>query len=116
MTSAVYKHLSIEQAMEYIGDKDGVRSLLQTLEQSLAKDTPEIQVQIDKGDLPAANRLLHQFKGFAPVFCVPDLVQEIVNIEKLSKGTDLSAVRQAYIGLAPKLHDMLTEVRSHLAA
>ena len=116
MTAAVYKHLSIEKAMEFIGDEDSVRTLLETLQQSLADDTPEIQRQLDLGDLAGANRLLHQFKGFAPVFCAPDLVQDIVRVEHLSKGTDLTALREAYAPLAPKLGELLSEVRAFLAA
>lgn len=115
MTAAVYKHLSIEKAMEFIGDKDSVQTLLETLQQSLAQDTPDIQTQLDRGDVPGANRLLHQFKGFAPVFCTPELVQDIVHVEHLSKGQDLQAVRDAYTPLAPKLHELLVEVRRYLA-
>lgn len=115
MSSAQMYCLSIEQAMEFIGDRQGVQGLLVTLEESLAKDLPDIQRRLEAGDLPGMNRLLHQFKGFAPVFCVPSLVDEIVRVEGLSKGTDLAGVREAYAALAPRLHQLLEEVRSHLA-
>ena len=115
MTAAVYKHLSIEKAMEFIGDEDSVRTLLETLQQSLADDTPEIQRQLDLGDLAGANRLLHQFKGFAPVFCVPSLVERIVQIEALSKQPgQLAAVREAYATLGPQLQALLQEVLGQL--
>lgn len=115
MTAASPTCLSIERAMEFIGDSEGVQTLLTTLEQTLAQDLPQIQTLLDEGDLPGMNRLLHQFKGFAPVFCTPALVDEIVQVENLSKQTDLQAVRQAYAPLAPRLRLLLQEVQAHLA-
>ena len=108
--------LSIERAMEYVGDMQGVMTLLETLQQSLQDDLPQIQAMLDAGDLPGANRLLHQFKGFAPVFCVDALVADVIKVEALSKGTDLEAVRQAYAQLGPQLQQLLVEVRAQLAA
>ena len=116
MTLASQPCLSIDRAMEYVGDMQGVRSLLSTLQQSLQDDLPQIQQRLDAGDLPGTNRLLHQIKGFAPVFCVDELVAEVVRVEGLSKGTDLQAVRAAYEQLGPQLQQLLGEVQAHLAA
>ena len=116
MTSAQHTSLSIERALEYVGDMDGVLALLATLQQSLQGDLPQIQALLDAGDLPGANRLLHQLKGFAPVFCVDDLVNQVVQVEGLSKTSDLDAVRQAYSHLGPRLQQLLTEVSALLAA
>lgn len=116
MTAASTSCLSIERAMEYIGDQQGVQTLLVTLQQSLAEDLPKIASLLDSGDLPGMNRLLHQFKGFAPVFCVPALVEQIVEVEGLSKQTDLQAVRSAYASLAPRLQQLLSEVQAQLAS
>lgn len=115
MTAAPLTCLSIDRAMEYVGDMDGVLSLLNTLQGSLQNDLPQIQSLLDAGDLPGANRLLHQLKGFAPVFCVDTLVAEVVRVEGLSKGTDPHAVREAYVHLAPRLTQLLAEVQAKLA-
>ncbi len=104
--------LSIERAREYVGDMAGALSLLATLQASLEADLPRIQSLLDAGDLPGANRLLHQLKGFAPVFCVDTLVAEVVRVEGLSKGSDLQAVRSAYVQLAPRLQQFLAEVQA----
>lgn len=114
MTTALHTCLSIDRAMQYVGDMQGVESLLGTLQQSLEDDLPQIQALLDAGDLPSANRLLHQLKGFAPVFCTDELVTKVVLVEGLSKGTDLQAVRTAYEDLGPRLHQLLTEVQTHL--
>jgi HPt (histidine-containing phosphotransfer) domain-containing protein len=115
MTFSNSNCLSIERAMEFIGDQDGLLNLLATLQDTLKQDLPEIQSLLDQGDLSGMNRLLHQFKGFAPVFCVADLVDQIVLVEGLSKKTDLQAVRDAYAPLAPRLKQLLAEVQAHLA-
>lgn len=116
MTTASHTCLSNDRAMEYVGDMQGVMALLGTLQQSLQDDLPQLQARLDAGDLPGANRLLHQLKGFAPVFCVDPLVAEVVRVEGLSKGTDVQAVRTAYEHLGPQLHQLLTEVQGQLAA
>lgn len=107
-------YLSVERAMDYIGDADGVRTLLTTLHQTLGEDLPRIQASIDQGDMQDVNRLLHQFKGFAPVFCVDSLVALVVKLEHLSKHGDPAEIRAAYSLLAPQLAQLRTEVAMHL--
>lgn len=115
MTDQAHSCLSIDNAMEYVGDMQGVLALLGTLQNSLQNDLPQIQVLLDANDLPGANRILHQFKGFAPVFCVDELVAEVVHVESLSKGNDAAGTRAAYALLAPKLQQLLVEVQATLA-
>lgn len=116
MSTAPYTCLSIDRALEYVADLQGVHSLLVTLEQSLQEDLPHLQAQLDAGHLPAVQRALHQIKGFAPVFCPDALVAEVVRVEGLSKSADLQAVRAAYAHLRPQLERLLAEVQAHLAA
>lgn len=116
MTPSSSHFLSLERTLAYVGDMASAMSLLGTLEQSLQADLPRIQGLLDAGDLTGANRLLHQLKGFAPVFCVDALVAQVVEVERLSKGTDLSAVREAYRLLQPQLQQLLAEVQQQLAA
>lgn len=108
--------LSIERAMEFIGDMNGVHTLLSTLQSSLEQDLPEIQARLDAGNLPGANELLHQLKGFAPVFCVDDLVAQVVAVEGLSKRSELAPVQEAYAQLAPRLQQLLSEVKARRTA
>lgn len=115
MTKPQATCLSVDRAMEYVGDMDGVMTLLGTLQSSLQADLPQIQSLLDAGDLSGANQLLHQLKGFAPVFCVDTLVAEVVRVEGLSKGTDLQGVRTAYAQLGPRLQQLLAEVQATLA-
>ena len=83
-TNPIY--LSVERAMEFIGDANGVLTLLKTLQQTLSSDLPLIVDLLNKDDVLGANRVLHQLKGFTPVFCVDSLVERVVAVEQLPAG------------------------------
>jgi HPt (histidine-containing phosphotransfer) domain-containing protein len=115
-TSPHFAYLSVERGMEFIGDETGFLSLLKTLHQTLSTDINLINDLLAKDDVGGANRLLHQVKGFAPVFCVDALVEHVVQVEALSKHGDAPEVRSAFTQLAPKLAQLRNEVAAHLAA
>jgi hypothetical protein len=77
---------------------------------------PRLQELLDKGDVYAANRILHQLKGFTPVFCVDSLVELVVKVESMSKHAEASEVCAAYDQLAPQLEALRQEVIAHLAS
>jgi HPt (histidine-containing phosphotransfer) domain-containing protein len=108
--------LSIDRAMEFIGDKQSVLSLLKTLHQTLSDDLPRLQALLDTGDVQGANRILHQLKGFTPVFCVDSLVAHVVQVEDMSKHAEAADVSVAYVLLAPKLEALRHEVLAHMAS
>jgi HPt (histidine-containing phosphotransfer) domain-containing protein len=107
-------YLSVNRAMEFIGDADGVLSLLKTLQQTLSEDLPRLEDLLVRGDVDGANRILHQLKGFTPVFCVDSLVEHVVQVEALSKHAEAEELRSAYSQLAPQLAILRSEVSSHL--
>ena len=108
-------YLSVDRAMEFIGDTHGVLSLLKTLQQTLSDDLPRLQELLDKGEVYAANRILHQLKGFTPVFCVDSLVELVVKVEGMSKHAESSELNTAYAQLAPQLEALRQEVIDHLS-
>ena len=107
-------YLSIERAMEFIGDAHGVLSLLKTLQQTLSEDLPRLTALIESGDAPGANRILHQLKGFTPVFCVDSLVESVIKVEGMSKHAELPDLQASYQLLAPQLETLRLEVVAHL--
>jgi HPt (histidine-containing phosphotransfer) domain-containing protein len=111
-----FAFLSVERGMEFIGDEAGFLSLLKTLHKTLTTDIPLITDLLRKDDVAGANRLLHQVKGFAPVFCVDALVERVVQVEALSKHGDAPEVRAAFAQMAPQLDQLRSEVAAHLAA
>jgi HPt (histidine-containing phosphotransfer) domain-containing protein len=107
--------LSIDRAMEFIGDTQGVMSLLKTLHQTLSDDLPRLQILIDQGDVHGANSILHQLKGFTPVFCVDRLVEHVVRVENMSKHAEAADLSAAFSLLAPQLEALRQEVLTHMA-
>lgn len=106
--------LDFKRLLAYVGDEPSARQLLAVLDTSLSQDLPRLQAFIDAGDMPAAQGLLHQLKGFVPVFCAVDMVTRVTALEALSKGQDLSALRQMHRQLAPQLEQLLREAREQL--
>lgn len=113
---STFAYLSVERGMEFIGDEAGFLSLLKTLHKTLTTDIPLITELLGKDDVLGANRLLHQVKGFAPVFCVDALVEQVVKVEALSKHGEAPEVRAAFAHMAPQLEQLRTEVAAHLTA
>ena len=116
MTSSQFQYLSVERAAEFIGDHTGVNRLLITLKETLDSDLPAIQQRLDKGDRQGVNDLLHQFKGFAPVFCTDDLVQRVVEVEAFSKSASIEDLRAAMSTLMDQLLTLQAEVHLQLNA
>lgn len=113
---ATFTYLSVERGMEFIGDETGFLSLLKTLHKTLTTDIPLISSLLAQDDVGGANRLLHQVKGFAPVFCVDALVEHVSRVEDMSKHNAPEEVRSAFDRLEPELEQLRTEVAAHLAA
>ena len=110
-----FQFLSISRAMDYFGDETGVMTLMHTLRQSLMDDLPRIEQCLAAGDVAGAHGVLHQLKGFTPVFCTDALVTQVVHVETLSKQAGVAEVRAAYATLAPMLAQLQTEVSRHIA-
>lgn len=115
-TSPSFSYLSVERGLEFIGDEAGFLSLLKTLHKTLTTDIALVADLLRKDDVGGANRLLHQVKGFAPVFCVDALVEHVVQVEGLSKHGEANEVRAAFAKLSPQLEQLRQEVAAHLAA
>ena len=116
MTSAPYRYLSTERAAEFIGDAAGVNRLLSTLKDTLDADLPKLRQRLADGDTRGLNDLLHQFKGFAPVFCVDSLVDRVVQVEAMSKQAPIEALTQAMTPLLEQLTVLQSEVERQLSA
>lgn len=114
MTAAPYQYLSTERAAEFIGDASGVNRLLGTLKDTLNTDLPKLRQRLATGDTRGLNDLLHQFKGFAPVFCVDSLVNLVIEVEALSKHAPIEALAPAMTPLLEQLTVLQSEVERQL--
>jgi HPt (histidine-containing phosphotransfer) domain-containing protein len=68
------------------------------------------------GNTQGVNDLLHQFKGFAPVFCVDSLVELVVQVEAMSKQASLKALEEAMEPLLNQLTALQAEVNRQLGS
>jgi hypothetical protein len=80
-----YRFLSVEKAIAYLGDAKSAHQLLGTLNSTLLADDPLIANAIQTRNFEVLQKIWHQLKGFAPVFCKDELVAEITRTESLCK-------------------------------
>ena len=78
-----YQFLSMAKAIQYLGDATSAQQLLGTLQSTLQSETKQIENAIESKNFELIQKLLHQFKGFAPVFCHDSLIAEIKLTESL---------------------------------
>jgi HPt (histidine-containing phosphotransfer) domain-containing protein len=116
MTFNQFQYLSTQRAAEFIGDTAGVNRLLATLKTTLDSDLPTLRQCLADGNIQGVNDLLHQFKGFAPVFCVDSLVDLVVKVEALSKQASHEALEQAMVPLLDQLTVLQAEVNRQLGS
>ena len=79
------RFLSMEKAIDYLGDANSAYQLLGTLNTTLLTDDPVIANAIQNRNLEVLQKIWHQLRGFAPVFCQDALVAEITRTESLCK-------------------------------
>lgn len=108
-------YLEVARAAAFTGGDTATRGLLQMVEQSLGGDVDAIWRYIEAGDAHAAGRALHVIKGFAPVFCVDTLTEEIAKVERLGQTGALDALKLAFAELAPRLLALHGEIQVYLA-
>lgn len=112
--------LSMAKAIEYLGDAAGAQQLLATLHNTLETEVPQISAAIEHRNFETLQKIWHQLKGFAPVFCHDTLVIEINRTEGLCKhieSPDLQAAAlQASAALLANLKLLQLEVQKQLAA
>ncbi len=75
----------MEKAIGYLGDASSAQQLLGSLNSTLLTDDPVISTAIQSRNFEVLQKIWHQLKGFAPVFCQDDLVAEITRTVGLCK-------------------------------
>lgn len=108
-------HLNVERGIGMMGSDASLRKILVNVETSLACNIPEIWTALEVGDVAVANRLLHAIKGYVPIFCTDALVEQVVQVEQLSKTEPVVVVKPAFADLAPKFEALLNEIRTYVA-
>lgn len=106
------------KAVAYLGDAASAQQLLVTLKATLEADTPQIGDAIVAKNFGTLRKILHQLKGFTPIFCEDALVAEIINTESLCKHIDSDAHQATALSactqLLANLESLLLEVSVQL--
>ena len=113
-------YLSMDKAVDYLGNIQSVHQLLATLQDTLAADTLQIDRAIQAQDFVLLQTKWHQLKGFAPVFCQEALLVDISRTEKLCHQTTTAELAshalQISMQLLTKLQTLQAEVALQLKA
>ena len=105
-----FVHLDIAQSLQNVGDATALDDLLRMLHDVLERDLPQITQHMEVHDFPAAQQLLHALKGCVPIFCGPELCDELLAVEQLSKSASPQAAAAAYGPLREKLQTLQCEI------
>lgn len=109
------KLLDMAHAVDYVGDRAQALELLRMLDDTLQIDIPSLRRLVGRGDLPGAQRVLHALKSFVPIFCGPELVDQVAQAEALSKQGDCAALQAAWAALEPTLQALRVQICGQLA-
>jgi HPt (histidine-containing phosphotransfer) domain-containing protein len=111
-----HHYLSMSKAIAYVGDAQSAHQLLGTLNSSLISDDAKIASAIELGQFDVLQKIWHQLKGFAPVFCQDSLVEEIAHTELLCKQIQLHDERAAALLASANLRSNLKALQAEAAA
>ena len=110
------RFLSMEKAIGYLGDASSAQQLLSTLNTTLLTDDPVIANAIQNRNFEVLQKIWHQLKGFAPVFCKDDLVAEITRTESLFKHIASHQEQDAALSACELLQASLQALQREAAA
>jgi HPt (histidine-containing phosphotransfer) domain-containing protein len=110
--------LSMAKAIQYLGDAASAQQLLATLQSTLENEMPQLTSAIQTENFEVLQKIWHQLKGFAPVFCHDTLVAEIAQTESLCKRVETAETKTAALSasaqLLNNLNVLLAEVKWQL--
>jgi HPt (histidine-containing phosphotransfer) domain-containing protein len=111
-----HRYLSMPKAIAYLGDIQSAHQLLSTLNSTLLRDEPEISSAIASSQFDVLQKIWHQLKGFAPVFCQESLIEEIAHTELLCKQIQAPEERLAALHASATLQTSLRALQAEVAA
>jgi len=111
-----HRFLSMDKALGYVGDAQSAHQLLATLYSTLLSDDPVIANAIHTRNFEVLQKVWHQLKGFAPVFCQDSLVSDIKVTEKLCLHIQSDQEQAAALLASELLHANLKVLQAEASA
>lgn len=106
----MYSFLDPSKAHEFAMDQAQMLNLAQTFQESLEKDLASLHVALAKQDTEPVQRLLHSLKGYVTFLCGPELSQQMIQLEAMSRAKHLTELALDIGKAIPPLQSLLSEV------
>lgn len=107
--------LDVEHAYSLLEKREHVLHMLKLLLSTVPDDLAQIDQHLAAGDREAAYRVLHQLKGFLPMFCTPAFSKELQAITRLCKN-DPDDFDGKFPAVREKINRVCQQARDHLDA
>jgi HPt (histidine-containing phosphotransfer) domain-containing protein len=85
-------------------------NLADTFVSSLQSDLQALKNALSESDLTEMQRLLHTLKGYVTFLCGPDLSQQMIQLEAMSRAKHLAELSVDIGQAIPSLQNLLVEV------
>ncbi len=93
--------LDIARGVDLMGSEEALAEILDTVSTSLIAVVPDIRNALEADDVALANHVLHDLKGYAPIFCADELAEQVAQVELISKTESSEVVTPLFARLAP---------------
>jgi len=106
----MYIYLDPRKAQEFAMDHAQMLKLAQTFQDSLEKDLASLHAALVSQDTEPVQRLLHSLKGYVTFLCGPELSQQMIQLEAMSRAKHLAELAVEIDKAIPPLQNLLAEV------
>ena len=106
----MYSYLDPSKAQEFAMDQAQMLNLAQTFHVSLEKDLVSLHSALDSQDTELVQRLLHSLKGYVTFLSGPELSQQMIQLEAMSRAKHLAELAVDIAKAIPPLQNLLAEV------
>ena len=106
----MYSYLDTSKVQEFAMDKSQMLTLALTFQDSLEKDLNSLRAALAQRDAEPVQRLLHSLKGYGTFLSGPELSQQVIQLEAMSRTTPLSELVIEIAKVLPSLQSLSSEV------
>ena len=106
----MYSYLDPSKAQEFAMDQAQMLTLAQTFQDSLEKDLAALNAALISQDAEPVQRLLHSLKGYVTFLSGPQLSQQMIQLEAMSRAKPLNDLALDIVQAIPSLQNLLSEV------
>lgn len=106
--------LDVERTLHLLQKQAHVNDMLQLLLSTVPADLDRIDQCLQRADREGAYRVLHQLKGFLPMFCTEAFSHDLVMVTRLCKADDAAPFHAAFGPVRAALDQVCVQARAYL--